>query len=100
MRSYSSKKLRSAYQPFQTAREFVGYTEYALHSYATEIRNGGGGWIAQHIDANTAQKLATRAFQAVERVNLGKAKKVRFKSKNQLDSLEGKTNTTGIRAEV
>jgi hypothetical protein len=31
---------------FQTARELVGYTEYALHSYATAIRNGGGGWIA------------------------------------------------------
>ncbi|MEB3357542.1 MAG: transposase [Synechococcales bacterium] len=82
---------------FQSAREFVGYTEYALHSYATEIRNGGGGWIAKHIDANTAQKLATRAFGATERVNFGKAKRVRFKSKNQLDSLEGKTNTTGIR---
>jgi hypothetical protein len=82
---------------FQAARESAGYTEYALHSYATQIRNGGGKWIAKHIDANTAQKLATRAFEATERVNFGKAKKVRFKSKNQLDSLEGKTSTRGIR---
>lgn len=56
---------------FATARESVGYTEYAMHSYAAEIRNGGGGWIAKHIDANTAQKLATRAFQATERVKKG-----------------------------
>jgi len=54
-------------EAFQTAGEFVGYTEYALHSHGTEIGNGGG-WIARHIDANTAQKLATRAFGVTERV--------------------------------
>lgn len=84
-------------QAFQTARDFVGYTEYALHAYATQIYNGGRGWIAKHLDSNTSQKLATRSFLATERVNFGKAKRVRFKSKHQLDSLEGKTNKLGIR---
>ncbi|MCL1475114.1 hypothetical protein [Argonema antarcticum] len=53
--------------------------------------------MSEHIDSNTAQKLATRAFNASSRVAFGQAKKVRFKGKNQLDSLEGKTNKTGIR---
>jgi len=41
--------------------------------------------------------LATRAFNASQKVAFGLAKKVRFKGKNQLDSLEGKANKTGIR---
>jgi transposase len=46
----------------------------------------------------TAQTLATRAYQAANRVCLGKARKVRFKSKGRsLDSIEGKRNTTGLR---
>jgi hypothetical protein len=49
------------------------------------------------LDSNTTQKLATRAYKAVEKVLFGKAKKVRFKGNNQLDSVEGKSNKTGIR---
>ena len=40
---------------------------------------------------------ANRAFKAVQRVAFGQAKRIRFKGKNQLKSVEGKTNTTGIR---
>lgn len=55
-------------------------------------------WIADHLDSQTAQKLATRAFQAANRVAIGQAKKVRFRSKGRgLDSIENKTNTTGLR---
>src|SRR5512142_1478415 len=53
---------------------------------------------AEHSDSNTAQKLATRAYQAANRVCLGQAKKVRFKSCGRgLDSVEGKTNKQGLR---
>ncbi|HAJ61799.1 MAG TPA: transposase, partial [Cyanobacteria bacterium UBA8543] len=65
-----------------------------LHSYSTTLRHS---WIGDHLDSNTTQKLATRAHKAVEKVLFGKAKKVRFKGKNQLDSVEGKSNKTGIR---
>jgi hypothetical protein len=45
-----------------------------------------------------AQTLATRAYQAVNRVCLGKAKKVRFRSKGRgITSLENKRNNTGLR---
>ncbi len=40
---------------------------------------------------------ANRAFKAVQKVAFGQAKRVRFKGKNQFKSVEGKTNTTGIR---
>jgi transposase len=83
------------YALFSQLRQEYGFSEYALHAYATKARTS---WIADHIDSNTAQKLATRAYQAANRVCLGQAKKVRFKSKGRgLDSLEGKTNKQGLR---
>jgi transposase len=79
---------------FQLRQEY-GFSEYALHEYATGANTA---WLADHLDANTAQKLATRAYQAANHVCLGKARKVRFKSKGRgLDSVEGKTNKQGIR---
>jgi transposase len=79
---------------FKRARERYEFSEYALHSYSTKLRQS---WIGDHLDSNTVQKLATRAYKAVEKVLFGKAKKIRFKGKNQLDSVEGKSNKTGIR---
>ena len=79
---------------FKVLNAKFGFSEYDLHSYATSIRRS---WIGNHIDANTAQKLATRAFKAVQRVAFGQAKRVRFKGKNQLKSVEGKSKSTGIR---
>lgn len=79
---------------FKRARERWGFSDYEVQAYATKIRHS---WIGEHIDAHTAQKLATRAFLAAEKVMYGSAKHVRFKSKNQMDSLEGKSNAAGIR---
>lgn len=79
---------------FKCAREQYELSEYAIHAYSTVIRQS---WIGSHIDSNTAQKLATRAYKAAEKVLFGVAKKVRFKGKNQMDSVEGKTNTSGIK---
>jgi transposase len=79
---------------FKRARERYDFSEYALHSYSTKLRQS---WIGEHIDSNTTQKLATRAYKAVEKVLFGQAKSVRFKGKNQMDSVEGKSNKSGIR---
>jgi hypothetical protein len=83
------------YALFSQLRQEYGFSEYALHAYATKARTA---WIADHLDSNTAQKLASRAYQAANRVCLGQAKKVRFKSRGRgLDSVEGKTNKQGLR---
>jgi transposase len=89
----SEKQARQA--AFNALRKTHGFTEYALHHFATQANTV---WIADHLDANTAQTLATRAYRAANRVCLGQAKRVRFKSKGRgVDSLEGKTNKQGIR---
>jgi len=90
---HSQKKQRAA--AFAEVRETFGFTEYALHAAAKGAR---AGWIAEHIDSTMAQTLATRAYQAANRVCLGQAKRVRFKSRGRgLDSVEGKRNDTGMR---
>lgn len=81
-------------EAFKSAWIFYDFSEYGLHGFATKIRDS---WIAEHLDADTAQKLATRAFGAAKRVLLGQAKRVRFKGKNQLDSLEGKSGRSPMK---
>ncbi|MFB2935083.1 zinc ribbon domain-containing protein [Aerosakkonemataceae cyanobacterium BLCC-F154] len=94
----AAKKLKKGSkartEAFKVANQTHKYSEYDLHSFATIVRNS---WIGEHLDSTTAQKLATRAFKASQKVALGQGKKVRFKGKNQLKSLEGKTNKSGIR---
>jgi len=93
-KSINGKSNKERTSAFKALNAKFGFREYDFHLYATKIRNS---WIGNHIDSTTAQKLATRAFKAVQKVAFGIAKRVRFKGKNQLKSVEGKTNTTGIR---
>ena len=79
---------------FAQARSQHAFSEYALHAYAQQF---GQCWLGEHLDSLTIQKLASRAYAAANRLLLGRAKRVRFKGKHQLDSVEGKTNTSGIR---
>lgn len=72
-----------------------GFTDAELQHYAVEIRRFC--WIEEHLDVHAAQKLGTRAFHAAQKVLFGQARKVRFKGKNQMDTVEGKSNETGIR---
>lgn len=82
-------------QAFAALRKQYCFSEYELHEYAKCARVS---WIADHIDSTMAQTLATRAYQAVNRVCVGKAKRVRFRSHGRgLDSVEGKRNDVGLR---
>ncbi|HEX6479684.1 MAG TPA: transposase [Ktedonobacteraceae bacterium] len=80
---------------FSALRERYGFSEYAFHELARALRVS---WLAEHLDAVLAQTLATRAYRALNRVCLGKARRLRFKSKGRgLDSIENKRNDTGMR---
>ncbi len=82
-------------QAFARLRTQYGFSEYGLHEAAQHLRTS---WLAEHIDSLMAQKLASRAYQAANRVCVGEARRVRFRNKGRgLDSVEGKTNTSGLR---
>lgn len=78
---------------FKMAKEEQDFTEYSLHKYIGNLRHK----IVNNLDIQTTQKLATRAFHATEKMLYGKARKVRFKGYNQMNSVESKSNNTGIR---
>src|ERR1051326_8399580 len=80
---------------FAALRQQHRFSEYALHDAAKGLNCS---WIADHLDAVLAQTLATRAYRALNRVCLGKAHRVRFKSRGRgLSSVENKRNDTGLR---
>ena len=79
---------------FAQARAASACSEYGLHAYADQLRQS---WLGDHLDSNTCQKLATRAYAAANRLLLGTARRVRFKGRHPLDTVEGKTNTSGLR---
>src|SRR5260221_2445572 len=79
---------------FAQARAQHAFSDYALHAYVQPI---GHAWLGDHLDSLTLQKLASRAYGAANRLLLGTARRVRFKGRHQLDTVEGKTNSSGIR---
>lgn len=71
----------------------VHFTEYDLQAYGKTSQRK----FALHLGSNEMQKLATRAFKAVQKKQFGKAKKVHFKAFYEEFSTENKSNTTGLR---
>ena len=88
---------------FKAARERVQFSEYAAHAFVAETKNAakwneGRKHADPRVSANEAQKIATRAFEAVERHALGQGGRPRFKGRGRgLQSIEGKSNKQGIR---
>ena len=62
-----TKKVERA-QAFSRLRKQYHFSEYELHEFAKAARCS---WIADHIDSTMAQTLATRAYQAVNRLSRG-----------------------------
>ncbi|HHV78504.1 MAG TPA: hypothetical protein GXX40_02615 [Firmicutes bacterium] len=87
------KDLRNAL--IREACSKYGFTDAALQHCAVEIRRSC--WIRDHVGVHVAQKLGSRAFRAARKVLFGQARRVRFKGKNQMDAVEGKSNKAGIR---
>lgn len=82
----SSKALKKYQQQYSLS-------EYQFHRFIKVQQQR----YKKNIDSNTAQKIATQAWQAVESVLYRKGKKLHLKKYNTLSSLEGKTNKQGIR---
>lgn len=88
-----NKKLRS--DNFKFLNEKYGFKNSSIQSFAVKCKNESK--FLDQLGVHVIQKIATTAFKAVQKVALGKAKKVRFKRKGELVSLEGKNNTTFLR---
>ena len=70
--------------------------EYSLHKDVKLMQH----IFKDNIDAFTSQKIASRIWVALETNLFGKGECVHFKKYDELNSLEGKSNNTGIRYDI
>ncbi len=80
---------------FKALREHFQFKDSAIQSYG--IRTKNACHIGDHLDTHVTQKVATRAFEATARYAVGTGGRPRFKRSGWLNSLESKTNASGIR---
>ena len=80
---------------FNEIREHFDFKSSMADRFAIACKNAC--WIGDHLSSNETQKVALRAFNAVERYSRGVLGKPRFKRFGKLNSVEGKTNAAGIR---
>ena len=80
-------------QMFSDLNKMYGLTEYSLHEYIKPMQHH----FKKNIDSFTAQKIATRCFKAFQKLMFHQANKVNFKRYGEINSVEGKSNKTGIK---
>jgi hypothetical protein len=80
------KKLNELYRQF-------GLSEYSFHADVKEMQNH----FKTNIDSFTAQKIATNLWAAYDKLLFGNGECIHYKKSNSLYSLEGKSNSVGIR---
>ncbi len=86
--------LKSYYDIKKDMLKEFRLSEYSLHEDIKLMQHK----FKKNIDSFTAQKIASRVWTALNDNLFGKGEKVHFKNYNQgLNSLEGKSNTTGIK---
>ncbi len=76
---------------FNELNKQYGLTEYSLYGFVVPMYN------YYNIDSKTAQAMATRSFNAFQKLMFHKSKKVEYIKYNELYSIEGKTNAQGIK---
>lgn len=88
------KQLSSIYQDIQDICLSYGYSEYSMHEYVKKPCH----YFKNVLGSHECQKLATRAYRAVERYRYHEADRVNFKSiRYDLISIEGKSHTSKLR---
>ena len=70
-----------------------GLSEYQFHAWIATQQHR----YIKYIDSNTAQKIATSVWSAVETVLFRKGKSIHFQKFENFLSMEGKSNASGIR---
>jgi len=74
-------------------RKAYGLEEYSFHSDVKAMQKH----FKKNIDSFTAQKIASRLWRAHEKLIFGNGETIHYKKYGEFNSLEGKSNGTGIR---
>lgn len=88
----TSNNKKELYKQINNIALSYGYSEYDMHKYVKKPYE----YFNSKLGSHECQKLATRAYKAVERLRYHQADKVNFKSKYDSFSIEGKSITSKL----
>ena len=82
----------SIWREINSLRKEAGFSEYGFSRMVTPMRIP----FKKHIGTHIAQKISKRIWESYEKFFYGNGEEIHFKKFGQINSLEGKNNTTGI----
>lgn len=91
--SNDKKKNKTIWKQIKNIRKQYGMSEYSFHNDVKKMQKH----FSSNIDSFTSQKIATNLWEAYDKLFYGNGRKVYYKKYNNFNSLEGKSNKTGIR---
>ena len=89
----NKKTDKEIWKQINDIRKQYGMSEYSFHKDVKMMQKH----FKDNIDSFTAQKIVTALWKSYERFFCGNGKKVYYKKYGTFNSLEGKSNSTGIR---
>lgn len=89
----NKKTDKTIWKQIDEMRKQYGLSEYSFHEDVKQMQKH----FKDNIDSFTAQKIATELWKSYDKLFYGNGKKVYYKKFGELNSLEGKSNKTGIR---
>ena len=89
----NKKTDKEFWKQINDIRKQYGMSEYSFHEDVKMMQKH----FKDNIDSFTSQKIATTLWKSYEKLFFGNGKRVYFKRYGELNSLEGKSNNTGIR---
>ncbi len=95
----NTKDKEQRIELYQQADKENRFTKYELQSFAT-LTSNNSKWMSDKLGAHEKQTVGTRAFNAVKKLQFGQAKKVRFKVASRYRSVEGKSQSSGLKWRV
>ena len=89
----NKKSDKDIWKQINAVRKQYGMSEYSFHEDVKKMQKH----FKDNIDSFTAQKIATELWKSYDKLFYGNGKKVYYKKHGNLNTLEGKSNKTGIR---
>ena len=91
--SGNKKKDKVIWKQINDIRDQYGMSEYSFYNDVKKMQKH----FSSNIDSNTSRKIASNLWRAYEKLFYGNGKKIYYKKYGNLNSLEGKSNKSGIR---
>lgn len=91
--SGDKKKDRPIWEQINDIRKQFGMSEYSFYADAQKLQHH----FSENIDARTTRKIASNLWRAYEEIFYRNGTSIHYKKYGSFNSLDGKTNTRGIR---